>query len=115
VAYQEQSVTGSLKACTRFSVLELEGTLRAPLNGELRQQVEVLLGRNERRILVNLARLSAIDAAGVGALVDAYVIASRAGGVLRVSEASWRVRRLLDVAGVLDLLSPMPHDAGEAA
>jgi anti-anti-sigma factor len=108
-------VTGASKACTRFSVLELEGTLQAPLNGELRQQVEVLLGRNERRILVSLARLSAIDAAGVGALVDAYVIASRNGGVLRVSEASRRVRQLLDVAGVLDFLNVMPHDAGEAA
>ena len=45
-------MTGALKAHTRFSVLELEGTLQAPLNGELRQQVEALLGRNERRILV---------------------------------------------------------------
>jgi anti-anti-sigma factor len=108
-------VTSASKACTQFSVLELEGALQAPLNGELRQQVEVLLGRNERRILVNLARLSAIDAAGVGALVDAYVIAARKGGVLRVSEANRRVRQLLDVAGVLDFLSVLPHDAGEAA
>jgi anti-anti-sigma factor len=108
-------VTSASKACTRFSVLELEGTLRAPLNGELRQEVELLLGRNERRILVNLARLSAIDAAGVGALVDAYVIASGNGGVLRVCDANGRVRQLLDVAGVLDFLSVMPHDAGEAA
>jgi anti-anti-sigma factor len=108
-------VTGPLKACTRFSVLELEGALQAPLNGELRQQVEVLLGRDERRILVSLVRVSAIDAAGVGALVDAYVLASRAGGVLRVDEASRRVRQLLDVAGVLDFLRVMPHDAGEAA
>ena len=108
-------MTGALKAHTRFSVLELGGALQAPLNGELRQQVEALLGRNERRILVNLAGLSAIDAAGVGALVDAYVIASQAGGVLRVTEASTRVRQLLEVAGVLNLLGLMPHDAGEAA
>ena len=108
-------MTGALKAHTRFSVLELEGTLQAPLNGELRQQVEALLGRNERRILVNLAGLSAIDAAGVGALLDAYVITSQAGGVLGVTEASTRVCQLLDVAGVLNLLSLMPRDAGEAA
>ena len=108
-------MTGSLKARPQFSVLEFEGTLQAPLNGELCQQVEALLGRNERRILVDLARVCAIDAAGVGALVDAYVIASQAGGVLRVSGVSRRVHQLLDVAGVLDLLSVMPHDAGEAA
>jgi anti-anti-sigma factor len=100
---------------TRFSVLELEGALKVPLNGELRQQVECLLARHERRILVNLARLSVIDAAGVGALVDACVMASQAGGVLRVTGASRRVRQLLDVAGVLGFLSVMPHDAGEAA
>ena len=108
-------MTGLLKACTRFSVLELDGKLQAPLNGELRQQVEALLVRSERCILVDLARVSAIDAAGVGALVDAYVIASQAGGVLRVTGASRRVCQLLDVVGVLDLLSLMPNDAGEAA
>ena len=108
-------MTSLLKACMRFSVLELDGTLQAPLNGELRQRVEALLARNERRILVNLARLCAIDAAGVGALLDAYVIASQAGGVLRVTGANRRVRQLLDVAGVLGLLGVMPHDAGEAA
>ena len=113
--YQEQSVIGLLKTCTRFTVLELEGAFRVPLISDLRRQVEALLGRNERRILVNLARVSAIDAAGVGALVDAYSIASRAGGLLQVAGASRRVRRLLDIAGVLNVLSPMPRDAGEAA
>ena len=108
-------MTGLFKMCTRFWVLELEGAFRVPMNGDFRQRVEALLGRHERRILVNLSRVSAIDAAGVGALVDAYGIASRAGGVLHVTGASRRVRRLLDVAGVLDFLSPMPHDAGEAA
>jgi RNA polymerase sigma-B factor len=98
-----------------FRVLDLEGAFRVPLSGDLRQQVQALLGRQERRILVNLARVPAVDAAGVGALVDAYAITSRAGGILQVTGASRRVCRLLDVAGVLAFLSPRPCDAGEAA
>jgi anti-anti-sigma factor len=112
---QEQSVTGLLKTCTRFAVLELEGDLRIPRNGGVRQQIEALLARSERRILVNLARVSAMDAAGVGALVEGYGNACRAGGVLQVTGASRRVLCLLDLAGVLGFLSPMPRDAGEAA
>ena len=108
-------MTGLFTMCTQFRVLELEGAFRVPLSGDLLQQVEVALGRHERRILVNLARVSAIDAAGVGALVDAYGITSRAGGILQVTGVGRRVRRLLDVAGVLEFLSPMPRDAGEAA
>lgn len=108
-------MTGLFKMCAQFRVLELEGAFRVPLNGNLLQQVEGLLSRHQRRILVNLARVSTIDAAGVGVLVDAYGVTSRAGGVLRVTGASRRIRQLLGVAGVLKFLSPMPRDAGEAA
>jgi len=87
------------------SIVHLEGTLRAPVTSELRQSVEALIGRGVRRILVDLSRLSEIDAAGVGELVRAFNATSAAGGVLQIRHVTQRVRQLLDVTGVLTLLT----------
>jgi anti-sigma B factor antagonist len=94
-----------LEERTDRSILEVEGTLRAPVTSELSQGVQTLLVRGERRILLDLSRLSAIDAAGVGELVRAFNTARAAGGVLRIAHASRRVRQLLHIAGVLGLLT----------
>ena len=55
-----------------LSVLHLAGFLQAPLNGDLRQRIRALVDRGERHIVVELASVSRIDAAGVGELVRAF-------------------------------------------
>ena len=95
----------ALEQCTHRSILEVEGTLRAPVNAELSQRVQALLARGERRILLDLSRLSDMDAAGVGELVRAFNTTSAAGGILQIVDASRRVRQLLNIAGVLKLLT----------
>ena len=87
------------------SIVHVEGTLRAPVSSELRGNVEGLIGRGVRRIRLDLSRLSEIDAAGVGELVRAFNATSAAGGVLQVAHVTRRVRQLLDVTGVLKLLT----------
>jgi anti-anti-sigma factor len=107
---QERFVTVFLEECTPSSVLEVEGTLRAPIDMTLRQKVEALLSCGQRRIVLNLARLSDIDAAGIGELMRAYHLTSAVGGVLQIAHAGRRVRQLLEVAGVLSVLSPPARD-----
>jgi len=102
---QERSVTACLEMCVHSSVLEIEGTLRTPVNTGLRKRVAALLGRGERRIVLDLARLSDIDAAGIGELLRAYQATTAAGGELHIANASKRVRELLEIAGVLTLLT----------
>jgi anti-anti-sigma factor len=94
--------------CPQFSTLEVEGTLRAPLSAALRRSVEALLRRGHHCILLNLARLSDIDAAGIGELLHAYERTRAAGGVLRISHASRHVRRLLDVTEISRVLDEEP-------
>lgn len=95
----------ALEQCTHRSILAVEGTLRAPVNAELSQRVQALLARGERRILLDLSRLSDIDAAGVGELVRAFNTTSAAGGILQIVHANRRVCQLLNIAGVLKLLT----------
>jgi anti-sigma B factor antagonist len=97
-----------LEQCSDPSILRVEGSLRAPMHHELARRVETLLEGGERRLVLDLARLSEIDAAGVGELVEAFNRTSAAGGVLRIAHASRRVRTLLDLTGVSKLLREDP-------
>jgi anti-anti-sigma factor len=87
------------------AVLHIEGSLQTPIGGELRHQVQRLLRRGERRIVVSLARVAAIDAAGMGELVSVYNAARAAGAVLHIRHATANVRALLQYVGLFDLLA----------
>jgi anti-anti-sigma factor len=106
----DNSSTGTLAAC---HIVCVEGTLQAPLNIRLTRRIEALLRRGVRRVRLDLSRLSTIDAAGVGELVTAFTAARAAGGVLDISRASRRVRRILEAAGVFRLLSGDRRESSE--
>jgi anti-anti-sigma factor len=100
-----------LETSAHASILQVQSSLRAPATARLRREIEALLDRGERRIELDLSRLTDIDAAGVGELVRAFTTTSAAGGEMRISHAQRRVRRLLDIAGVLNVLSEAIHGA----
>ena len=75
------------------------------MTSELSQRVEATIRVGRRRVLLDLSRLSALDAAGVGELVRAFNTARAAGGVLQIANANRHVRKVLQIAGVLDLLT----------
>ena len=77
----------------------------ARVGSELRHRVKARLGAGERRILLNLAGVSELDAAGVGELVRAYNMATAVNGVIRTANTSGRVREILVRVGLFDLLS----------
>jgi anti-anti-sigma factor len=87
------------------STLCVDGALRTPVDGVLRSRVESLLQGDVRRVLLDLSGVPSIDAAGVGELIHLFTTAAAAGGVLEIVGISPRVRRVLDVTGVIGLLS----------
>jgi ABC-type transporter Mla MlaB component len=54
---------------------------------------------------LDLARLAAVDAAGVGELVRAYNVTRAAGGILRLVGVPRKVGQMLDLARVSALLA----------
>jgi anti-anti-sigma factor len=87
------------------STLHIGGPLRVPLDLELQRTVRAMLRRDFRRIVLNLAAVSDIDAGGVGELVHLHNMAAAADSELRIANACPRVRELLGLARVFDLLS----------
>ena len=91
--------------CPPAVIVQLDRSLRAPIGRGLRRTVAALLGHGEQRVVLDLERLDALDAAGVGELVAVYRSAKAAGGVLRIARPGRRVSHLLDVAGLLSILN----------
>ena len=70
-----------------------------------RPRIEHLQRAVLRRIVLNLAAVSDLDAAGVGELVHLFNMAATAHSELRIANARPRVRELLDRARVFNLLT----------
>ena len=86
-------------------VLYVDGPLRIPLSRELRHKVRGLLRNGTREIVLDLAGVSRIDAAGVGELVRAHNMTTAASAVLRIARPTSWVRRVLQRVGLLETLS----------
>ena len=89
----------------RTNIVRVEGALRRPLSRGLRHNVCTLLLRGERRIVLDLSAVSRIDAAGVGELIRAFNMAAATNGVIRIVNATARVREMLERAHLFDVLS----------
>jgi anti-anti-sigma factor len=87
----------------------VEDSLRTPLGRCLRHHVRALLRGGEQTIVVDLARVSRIDAAGVGELVRAYNMAVAMNGTLRIERVTTRVRAVIERVG-LACLFELPAD-----
>jgi anti-anti-sigma factor len=95
-----------LKLCRKSSgIVPIEGPLRVPVNRAVRDNVRALLRQGERVIVLDLAAVTRIDAAGVGELVRAFNMAAAVNGRLRITNASPWVSEVLERAGVFDLLT----------
>ena len=67
-----------------------------------------------RRVVVDLSEVTFIDSVTIGALVRTYNNAANAGRTLSVTGATGPVHRILELAGVLDVLTGRSRpDAGQ--
>ena len=89
----------------RRGTVYLQGALRAPLDGEVRRTVSGLLRRGERLIVLDLAGVRRIDAAGVSELVRAYNMAVAAQAGLRIVHSTAWVRETLQRVGLFEILT----------
>ena len=87
------------------SVLDVVGPLRMPVSRTLRRRVAALLRRGERSILVDLGRVTDLDAAGLGELARVYRMTDAASGILQVACTTGKVRKLLALTGLLEILT----------
>ncbi len=72
--------------------------------GRLLRSVRAALARGMRDLTIDLAGLSSIDCGGIGALLLCLQDAARHGASLRVRRSRGRIRSMLALSSVLNLL-----------
>jgi stage II sporulation protein AA (anti-sigma F factor antagonist) len=86
------------------SVLHLGGELDLSVAEELEQQLLHALRRADERLFVDLSEVTYLDSSSVRALLRAAAIAHDGGKRVQVTSASGISRRVLELAGVEEVL-----------
>lgn len=118
VAVEEAVVelTTTVRKSGDVSILDLEG--RATIgegSDRLAAELLELLRGGARKILVNLRETRQMDSSGISTLVRAYVSLRRSGGSLKLIAPQGRVRTVLTVTRLLNVIPVFDDEASALA
>ena len=78
----------------------------------LRDTVKDLLGKGQKKILLNLGDVNYIDSSGIGELVSAYTTAKNQGGELKLLKLTKKVHDLLQITKLYTVFDVKDDEAG---
>jgi anti-sigma B factor antagonist len=88
------------------TVLTVSGDIDLAVVGQLRDAVAAALGQDYvTGVLIDLAAVTFMDSTGIGTLVGCWHQAGAAGKTLHITHARAQIERVLEITGVLQLLS----------
>ena len=92
----------SVKLTTRqvgdVTVIDVAGRITlGEGSSALREALRDLVGKNQRRILLNLGEVTYIDSSGIGELVSGFTTVTNSGGALKLLNLNKRVKDLLQI------------------
>jgi len=110
----------SMKASTRqvdgVTIVDLSGRITL---GEgsvvLRDAVKDLVGKGQKKILLNLGDVSYIDSSGIGELVSAFTSVRNQGGELKLVHLTKKVHDLLQITKLYTVFDVKDDEAGAIA
>ena len=98
------------------TVLDVEGKI---LLGEgdvqLKRKIDELIERNETKLLLNLANVPYMDSGGLGEIVRSFTTVKRAGGELKLLNATARISDLLTITKLYTVFDIHDDEAKAAA
>jgi anti-sigma B factor antagonist len=77
----------------------------------LRDAIRDLVGKGNKKILLNLAEISYIDSSGIGELVSSFTSVSNAGGSLKLLKLTKRVQDLLQITKLYTVFEVFDDEA----
>jgi anti-sigma B factor antagonist len=100
------------------SVIILDVTGSVTLNDgadQVRDKVRSILQQGHKHILVNLEKVSYMDSAGLGELVQAYSTTSKQGGALKLVNPTKRLHDLLVITKLATVFDSFDNEATAVA
>jgi anti-sigma B factor antagonist len=86
------------------TILELHGRLTITETEDLRDKVNDLVREGKVQIALDLADVPYMDSGGLGEITRGYIAVSRASGQLKLINIPKKVRELLTVTRLIDVL-----------
>jgi anti-sigma B factor antagonist len=94
------------------TILDVEGKI---LLGEgdvqLKRKIDELIERSETKLLLNLASVPYMDSGGLGEIVRSYTTVKRAGGDLKLLNATKRISDLLTITKLITVFEIFEDEA----
>jgi len=95
------------------TILDLEGRLILGQATEMLGNVlQEAAGKGTRKLLLNMKLVTQVDTTGISTIVRAFVSLQRSGGKLGLFQISERVRQILDLTRLLNVI-PSYADEGD--
>ena len=102
----------SIRESGDVTILDLQG--RATIGADsdlLNSHLQELIANGARKLLLNLADLTQLDSSGISAITGTYVSLGRQGGSLKLLRPSGRVRAVLRVVRLPDIIPTFEDEA----
>jgi anti-anti-sigma factor len=88
-----------------------ETRLMYPLLQDFSGAVTGLIAGGSRKVLIDLSKVTYVDSATIGCLMDLYRQTTAAGGVLRLAGVQKRVETMLTMTGAHNFLKMFPDES----
>ena len=107
----------SVKLSTRqvgdVSVVDVAGRITlGEGSSALRESLRDMVGKNHKKILLNLGDVSYIDSSGIGELVSGFTTVTNSGGQLKLLNLNKRVKDLLQITKLYTVFDVHDDEAG---
>ena len=95
----------SIRESGDVAILDLRGRATIGADSDLLiRHLEKLVANGVRKLLLNLAGVTQLDSSSISAIIGTHVSLSRKGGSLKLLRPSSRVRAVLQVIRLLDVI-----------
>ena len=88
-----------------------ETRLMYPLLADFSGAVMSLLSAGDKKVVIDLSKVTYVDSATIGCLMDLYRQTTAAGGELRLAGVNKRVETMLTMTGAHNFLKMFPDEA----
>jgi len=94
----------SARKVDKVSVIDIDGKiLLGQGDEEIKEAIDELLGKGERNILLNLAKVPYIDSAGLGEIIRCFTAIRKNGGNLKLLAPNARLVDLLTITKLVNV------------
>ena len=94
------------------TIIDLDGRLvLGPATEALSARLQETIQKGSRKLLVNMKAVSQVDTTGISTIVRAFVSIQRAGGKFALFHLADRVRMVMDMTRLLNVIPTYPDEA----